>query len=77
MFDVGRSSLEPFMPELSLENVSDLLGTKDFPGSENELKILCVRIRELLEMNGEDWVRQNRKKLLDEWEDIVRQGIIG
>ncbi len=64
------------MPELSLEKVSDLLGTKDLPGSENELKILCVRIRELLEMNGEDWVRQNRKKLLDEWEYIVRQGII-
>jgi hypothetical protein len=64
------------MPELSLEKVSDLLGTKDLPGSENELKILCVRIRELLEMNGEDWVRQNRKKLLDEWKCIIQQRII-
>jgi hypothetical protein len=42
------------MAELSLEKVSKLLGTRDFPGSENELKILCVRIRELLEMNGEN-----------------------
>jgi hypothetical protein len=64
------------MSELSLEKVSDFLGTKNLPGSENELKILCVRIRELLEMNGEDWVRQNRKKLLDEWDYIVRRGII-
>jgi hypothetical protein len=68
--------METPMPEFSLEKVSELLGTQELPGSENELKILCVRIRELLEMNGEDWVRQNRDKLLDEWDYIVRQGII-
>ena len=76
MFDVGRSSLEASMAELSLEKVSDLLGTQKLPGSENELKILCVRIRELVEMNGEDWVRQNCKKLLDEWDYIIQQKII-
>ena len=64
------------MAELSLEKVSDLLGTQEIPGSENEIKILRVRIRELVEMNGEAWVRQNRQKLLDEWDYIVRQGII-
>ena len=64
------------MAEFSLEKVSDLLGTQDLPGSENELKILCVRIRELVDMNGEDWVRQNRKKFLDEWMYIVQQKII-
>ena len=64
------------MSELSLEKVSDLLGKKEIPGSENELKILCVRIRELVEMNGEDWVRQNSQKLLEEWDYIVRKNII-
>ena len=64
------------MAELSLEKVSDLLGMQKIPGSENELKILCVRIRELVEMNGEDWVRQNRQKLLDEWNYIVSKKII-
>jgi len=64
------------MIELSLEKVSDLLGTPTLPGSENELKVLCVRIRDLVDMNGEDWVRQNCKKLLDEWDYIVRRGII-
>ena len=64
------------MTELSLEKVSELLGAQDLPGSENELKILCVRIRELVEMNGDDWVRQNCEKLLDEWRYIVRQKII-
>jgi hypothetical protein len=64
------------MAELFLEKVSDLLGTQDLPGSETEVNILCVRIRELVEMNGEDWVRQNRKKLLDEWRYIIQQKII-
>ena len=64
------------MVELPLEKVGELLGTHKIPGSENELKILCVRIRELVEMNGENWVRENRKKLLDEWDYIVRQNII-
>ncbi len=64
------------MSELSLEKVSDLLGKQEIPGSENELKILCVRIRELVEMNGEDWVRQNSQKLLEEWDYVVRKNII-
>ena len=64
------------MSDLSLEKVSDLLGNQEIPGSENELKILCVRIRELVEMNGEDWVRKNSQKLLDEWDYIVRKKII-
>ena len=65
------------MAELSLEKVSDLLGTQEIPGSENELKVLCVRIRELLEMNGEDWVLQNREKLLEQWKYVVKQKLIG
>ena len=64
------------MTELSLKKAIALLGTQEISGSEQELKILCVRIRELVEMNGEDWVRQNRQKLLDEWDYIVRQKII-
>ncbi|MGD8519690.1 MAG: hypothetical protein PVF56_00990 [Desulfobacterales bacterium] len=64
------------MAGLSLEKVNKLLGTKKLPGSDKELEILCVRIRELVDMNGEDWVRQNRKKLLDEWDCIVREKLI-
>ncbi len=64
------------MADLSLEKVSDLLGNQQIPGSENELKMLCVRIRELVQMNGEKWVRQNRQKLLDEWNYIIRNKMI-
>jgi hypothetical protein len=69
--------MEAPMVELSLEKVCDLLDTHTIPGSKKELKMLSIRIRELIKMNGEDWVRQNRQKLLDEWAYIVQQGIIG
>ncbi|UCD80687.1 MAG: hypothetical protein JSW26_04440 [Desulfobacterales bacterium] len=64
------------MDELSLDNVFDLLNTREIPGSAEELKKLCIRIRELVELNGKDWVVDNRQKLLDEWEYIVRQGLM-
>jgi len=64
------------MAELSLEKVFSLLSTQHIKGSEKELKILCIRIGELVESNGEEWVTESRQSLLDEWEYIVSQGII-
>jgi hypothetical protein len=64
------------MKELSLEKVFDLLGKSEISGSDKELEKLCIRIRELVESNSEDWVKENRQKLLFEWDYIVRQGII-
>jgi hypothetical protein len=64
------------MKTLNLNIVYTLLGTRDIPGSEKELKILCTRITELVQLNGEEWVAENRQKLLDEWIYIVRQAII-
>lgn len=68
--------LEALMKPLSLETVYRLLGTQNIPGQAKELEILCIRISELVEFNGEDWIRENRQKLIDEWYYIVRQGII-
>ena len=64
------------MKTLNLNKVYTLLGTRDIPGSEKELKILCTRITELVQLNGEEWVEDNRQKLLNEWIYIVRQAII-
>jgi len=64
------------MKELSLEKVFDLLGKSEISGSDKELEKLRIRIRELVESNGEDWVKANRQKLLFEWEYIVRQGLM-
>lgn len=65
------------MNVLSLEKVFDLLGKSEIAGSDKELEKLCIRIRELVDSNGEDWVKENRRDLLLEWNYIVRQGIIG
>lgn len=65
------------MADLSLEKVFSLLGTQHIKGSDRELKMLCIRISELVELNGEDWVKESRQSLRDEWEYIVSQGIIG
>ncbi len=64
------------MKPLSLQTVFKLLGTQNIPGSPKELEILCIRISELVELNREAWIRENRQKLIDEWYYIVRQGII-
>jgi hypothetical protein len=64
------------MKTLPLDTVFKLLGTQNIPGSPKELEILCIRISELVEFNGEAWIRENRQKLIDEWYYIVRQGII-
>lgn len=64
------------MNELSLDNLFDLLKTQQIPGSAEQLKKLCIRIGELVELNGKDWVVENRQKLLDEWEYIVRRGLM-
>ena len=53
---------------MSREKLFDLLGTRDIPGTPDELKILWIRIRELGELNGEEWIRRNSQRLLSEWE---------
>ena len=64
------------MKALTHDKLIDLLGTDQIPGSENERAILCVRIGELVSINGEKWVRQNRERLLDEWTVVVSGGFI-
>ena len=64
------------MKALTLEKLVDLLGTDEIPGTESERTILGVRIGELVAMNGEKWVRQNQKRLLDEWTVVVTGGFI-
>ncbi len=63
------------MNPLPLQTVFKLLGTQNIPGSPEELKILCTRISELVELNGEQWIRENRQTLIDQWYYILRQGI--
>jgi len=59
------------MAALSLEKVCELLGTTEIPGNEKELQVLCIRMGELLELNGEQWIRENRSMLLEQWQRML------
>jgi hypothetical protein len=59
------------MAALSLEKVCELLGTSEIPGNARELEVLCIRLGELLELNGEQWIRKNRSMLLEQWQQVV------
>ena len=56
---------------MTLEEVYTVMGTREIPGTPEELKILCSRIRELREMKGEEWVKENRSRLLQEWNQAL------
>jgi len=53
---------------MTLEEVYTLMGTREISGTPQELNILCTRIRELRKMHGEEWVKENRSRLLQEWD---------
>jgi hypothetical protein len=65
------------MGPLSLERVRELLGTEEIPGSAKEHVVLSARMGELLELNGEQWVRANRRLLLEQWQRVVELKTIG
>lgn len=64
------------MKALSLAKVRELLGTVEIPGTERELDVLRIRLGELLDLNGEDWILQNRRMLIDQWRQVVEMRTI-
>jgi len=65
------------MGVLSLEKVCELLGVAEIPGNEKERQVLAVRMGELLELNGADWIRENRSVLIEQWRRVVELKTIG
>ncbi len=56
---------------MTLEEVYTVMGTREIPGTPKELSILCIRIQELKKTNGEEWVKENRNRLLHEWNQTL------
>ncbi|MDJ0804063.1 MAG: hypothetical protein QNI89_19810 [Desulfobacterales bacterium] len=61
---------------MHLEKVLEILEKESVGGSPTELEALCTRIGDLVRMNGEDWVKANRKRLLREWDTILKMKLI-
>lgn len=59
------------MAALSLEQVCELLGTSALPGNAKELEVLRIRMGELLELNGREWIRTHREMLIEQWRRVV------
>jgi hypothetical protein len=49
------------------ERIARLLGTRDVPGTAEQLELLAIRLQELCALNGRDWVRRHRDRLLRQW----------
>jgi hypothetical protein len=64
------------MQPLSRQKLLELLGTSEIPGTDEQIQIFCVRLGELLEMNGESWIRHHHVRLLAEWRYIIEGGIV-
>ncbi len=61
---------------MHLEKVLEILDKETVNGSPAELDVLCTRIGDLVRMNGEEWVKANRERLLREWDTILKMKLI-
>jgi hypothetical protein len=55
---------------LSLEQVYELLGVNIMPGTKADLQELVGYTQDVVNRNGEEYVRQNRALLLSQWDWI-------
>ncbi|MGD9097000.1 MAG: hypothetical protein PVF97_02875 [Desulfobacterales bacterium] len=61
---------------MRLEKVLEILDREAVDGTPAELDVLCTRIGDLVRMNGEDWVKAERERLLREWDAILKMKLI-
>ena len=62
-------------PMLSMDQVYNLLGWEELPGTRNEREVLRIWIDELAQNKGEEWVRRHRVMLRDQWRYFVKHGV--
>ncbi len=61
--------------QLTTENIKDLLGTAQIPGSPDEQKILLHWAQALIDTRGEEYVRKYRRKLIRDWRIVLAIGL--
>ena len=64
------------MAALSEDKAIGLLGVEKIAGTDAQRQKLFLRLGELVELNGEQWVRDNKEQLIREWETIIQQGYL-
>lgn len=61
---------------MEIEKLSHYWDQEEIPGNKSQLTVFAVRVSELMELNGEQWVFDNRERLLSEWKLALRLGIV-
>ncbi len=59
------------MQELTTDQLKEMLNTSVIKGSPEQVRILAIRVKELCQLNGKEWVATNADLLLDQWERIL------
>jgi hypothetical protein len=57
---------------LSLDSVLELLGAPTIAGEQRQMERLRKWVEGLVKAHGEDYVRQNKRDLLAQWEQHVK-----
>ncbi|HME44267.1 MAG TPA: hypothetical protein VKF36_14340 [Syntrophorhabdales bacterium] len=62
---------------LRIADVASLLGVTvdSLPGDKRQVGALVELTEELMERNGEEWIRQHSGVILDQWETMLTLGI--
>ena len=56
---------------ITLERVAELLGVKEMPGNEWQKRELLDETEQMVKRHGEQWIRENRGRLLETWQMFV------
>jgi hypothetical protein len=55
------------MKPLTELQLKEILGAHDIVGTPEQIKHFSIRITELMNLNGEQWIRNNAQRLLAQW----------
>jgi hypothetical protein len=63
------------MDQFTLDNVRELLGTSNIPGSPEELEVLVKWTHRLAKQKGTNYVRRYRRRLYKDWKHVLEVGL--
>ena len=59
------------MQELTADQLKQILRTPVIKGTPEQIRLLALRVNELRDLNGKEWVAANAGQLLEQWERVL------
>jgi hypothetical protein len=57
---------------ITLEKLNELMGVEELPGTPEQIQEMLRSTEWLIGDHGEQWITQNRHRLLYDWEFIIQ-----